>query len=150
MAAERTLILIKPDGVKRRLAGRILQRFEDKGMKIVASKMLKLDRERAEKHYSVHNDKPFFKDLVNYITSGPIMAFIFEGKDAISISRKLCGVTDGSKAEPGTIRGDFSSGIEKNTIHASDSPESFEHEYPIYFQKSEIQDFQYGDEALIS
>lgn len=149
MKTERTLILIKPDGVRRRLTGRILQRFEDKGLKIAAAKMLHLDRKSAEKHYSVHNDKPFFKDLVNYITSGPIIAFIFEGKDAISISRKLCGATDGSKAEPGTIRGDFSSGIEKNTIHASDSPESYEHEYPIFFQNAEIHRFDYGDEALI-
>lgn len=149
MSTERTLILIKPDGVKRRLTGKILQRFEDKGMKIAGAKLLHLDRAGAERHYAVHKDKPFFKDLVNYITSGPIVAFIFEGKDAIPISRKLCGVTDGSKAEPGTIRGDYSSGIEKNTIHASDSRESYEHEYPIFFKDSEIHTFEYGDESLI-
>lgn len=149
MSVEKTLILIKPDAVKRRLSGRILQRFEDKGMKVVAAKMLTLTREQAEKHYSVHSDKPFFKDLVKYICSGPIVAFVFEGKDAIPVSRKLCGATDGAKAEPGTIRGDFSSGIEKNAIHASDSQESFEHEYPIYFSNEEIQDFKYGDEELI-
>lgn len=149
MSTEKTLILIKPDAVKRRLSGRILQRFEDKGMKVVAAKMLRLTKAQAEKHYSVHKDKPFFKDLVNYICSGPIIAFIFEGKDSIAVSRKLCGATDGSKAEPGTIRGDFSSGIEKNAIHASDSQESFNHEYPIFFENSEIQDFKYGDEDLI-
>lgn len=149
MPSEKTLILIKPDGVKRRIAGRVMQRFEDKGMKIVGAKMLHLTKEQAEKHYSVHSDKPFFKDLVAYISSGPIFAFILEGKDVISVSRKLCGTTDGSKAEPGTIRGDFSIGIEKNIIHASDSPESFEHEYPIFFEKNEIHQFDYGDEALI-
>lgn len=149
MSVEKTLILIKPDAVKRRLSGRILQRFEEKGMKIVATKMLTLTKEQAEKHYAVHSDKPFFTGLVKYICSGPIIAFIFEGKDAIAVSRKLCGATDGSKAEPGTIRGDFSSGIEKNTIHASDSQESYEHEYPIYFRKEEIQEFKYGDEELI-
>lgn len=149
MSTEKTLILLKPDGVKRRLSGRILQRFEDKGMKIVAAKMLTLSREQAERHYSVHKDKPFFKDLVQYICSGPIVAFVFEGKDAIAVSRRLSGATDGSKAEPGTIRGDFSAGIEKNIIHASDSQESFDHECPIFFEKDEIQQFDYGDEALI-
>lgn len=149
MSNEKTLILIKPDGVKRRLSGRILQRFEDKGMKIVASRMLTMTKEQAEAHYSVHKDKPFFGDLVNYICSGPIIAFVFEGKDSISVSRKLCGATDGSKAEPGTIRGDFSSGIEKNIIHASDSQESFDHECPIFFDAKEIQEFNYGDESLI-
>lgn len=149
MSTEKTLILIKPDGVKRRLTGRVLQRMEDKGMKIVGAKMMKLSREQAEKHYSVHADKPFFGDLVNYICSGPIIALILEGKDAIAISRKLCGATDGSRAEPGTIRGDFSSGIEKNIIHASDSTESYEHESPIFFNKSEILEFDYGDESLI-
>ncbi len=149
MTVEKTLILIKPDGVKRRLSGRILQRFEDKGMKTVAAKMLTMSKEQAERHYSVHNDKPFFKDLVKYICSGPILALVFEGKDAIAVSRKLCGTTDGSKAEPGTIRGDFSSGIEKNIIHASDSQESFNHEFPIFFGEDEIQKFEYGDESLI-
>lgn len=149
MTVEKTLILIKPDGVKRRLAGRIIQRFEDKGMKVAGMKLMHLTKEQGEKHYAVHNDKPFFKDLVNYISSGPIVALILQGKDVISISRKLCGVTDGSKAEPGTIRGDFSSGIEKNIIHASDSQESFEHEYPIFFGNDEIHDYDYGDESLI-
>ncbi|AKA49408.1 nucleoside diphosphate kinase [uncultured archaeon] len=149
MTTEKTLILIKPDGVKRRLTGRILQRFEDKGMKVVAAKMLTLSKDQAEKHYSVHKGKPFFAGLVEYICSGPIFAFVFEGKDAISVSRKLCGATDGSKAEPGTIRGDFSAGIEKNIIHASDAQESFDHECPIFFEKNEIHEFVYGDEALI-
>jgi nucleoside-diphosphate kinase len=146
---ERTLILIKPDGVKRKLSGKILSRFEDKGMKIVAMKMLVLSKQKAEKHYAVHKDKPFFNGLVSYIISGPIVAAILEGTNCISITRTLCGSTDGSKAQPGTIRGDFSMGIEKNIIHASDSVESFQYEWPIYFSKEEITEYSSGDEELI-
>ncbi len=146
---EKTLILVKPDGVKRRLSGKILQRFEDKGMKIVALKMLQLSKEKAEVHYSVHKEKPFFKDLVNYIISGPIIAAVLEGHNAIAITRNMLGATDGSKAQPGTIRGDYSMGIEKNIVHASDSTESFEHEFPIYFNKKEIMEAEYGDEPHI-
>ena len=146
---ERTLILIKPDGVKRKLSGRILSKFEDKGMKIVAMKMLILSRDKAEKHYAVHKDKPFFDGLVSYIISGPIVAAILEGKNCISITRNLCGATDGSKAQPGTIRGDYSMGIEKNIIHASDSEESFQYEWPIYFSSDEVTEYSSGDEELI-
>lgn len=149
MALEKTLILIKPDGVKRRLTGKIISRFEEKGLKIVALKMLALNREKAERHYDVHKDKPFFRDLVSYITSGPIVAAVLEGPNAISITRIMAGSTDGSKAQPGTIRGDYSTGIEKNIIHASDSPESFAHELPIFFSGNEIHDFQFGDEQNI-
>ncbi len=146
---EKTLILVKPDGVKRRLSGKILQRFEDKGMKIVALKMLQLSREKAEVHYAVHKDKPFFKDLVEYIISGPIIAAVLEGKNCIAVTRNLLGATDGSKAQPGTIRGDFSMSIEKNIVHASDSQESYEHEFPIYFENDEISETEYGDEPHI-
>ena len=146
---EKTLILLKPDAVKRRLSGAILSRFDRKGLKIVALKMLKLSRDAAEKHYSVHKGKPFFTGLVDYITSGPIVAAVLEGENSISITRTLCGATDGSKASPGTIRGDFSMGIEKNIIHASDSQESFEHELPIFFKKEEIHDYMTGDEENI-
>lgn len=146
---EKTLILVKPDGVKRRLSGKILQRFEEKGMKIVALKLLQLSREKAEVHYSVHKDKPFFKDLVEYIISGPIIAAVLEGKNCIATTRNMLGATDGSKAQPGTIRGDFSMGIEKNIVHASDSQESFEHEFPIYFTSEEVIDAEYGDEPHI-
>ncbi len=149
MPLEKTLILIKPDGVKRRLIGKIISRFEDRGMKIVAMKMLVLSREKAERHYDVHKSKPFFKDLVGYITSGPIVAAVIEGPSAISVTRAMAGSTDGSKAQPGTIRGDYSTGIEKNIIHASDSPESFAHELPVFFSSDEIHDFQFGDEQNI-
>ena len=149
LSVERTLILIKPDGVKRRLSGEIFQRFEKKGLKIVAMKMLQLNRQNAEKHYSVHRGKPFFDGLVSYITSGPIIAAILEGANSISVTRILCGSTDGSKAQPGTIRGDFSMSIEKNIIHASDSQESYAHEFPLFFKESEIVESEYGDEKQI-
>ncbi len=149
ISLERTLILVKPDGVKRRLSGKILARFEEKGMKIVALKMLQLSTEKAELHYSVHKEKPFFRDLVNYITSGPIIAAVLEGTNCINATRNLLGATDGSKAQPGTIRGDYSMGIEKNIVHASDSPESYKHEFPIYFSENEILEAQYGDEPHI-
>ncbi|OWP54169.1 MAG: nucleoside-diphosphate kinase [Cuniculiplasma sp. C_DKE] len=148
MAAEKTLILIKPDGVRRRLSGEVIKRLEQKGINIKGLKLMILTKEKAEKHYSVHKDKPFFKDLVSYITSGPIIAILAEGNNAISVVRTLVGATDGSKASPGTIRGDFSISIDKNIIHASDSTESFNHEYPIFFNTSEILDFAYGDENL--
>lgn len=148
MAIEKTLILIKPDGVKRRLTGEVIKRLEQKGLNIKGLKMMKLSVEKAEKHYSVHNGKPFFKDLVSYITSGPIIAIVAQGNNSISVVRGLVGATDGSKAAPGTIRGDFSISIDKNIIHASDSVESFNHEYPIFFEEPEILDFSYGDEKL--
>lgn len=146
---ERTLILVKPDGVKRRLSGKILTRLEEKGMKIVAMKFLHLSREKAELHYSVHKDKPFFASLVDYITSGPIVAAVLEGDNCISATRNLLGATDGSKAQPGTIRGDYSMGIEKNIVHASDSPDSFRHEFPIFFEEDEVVEADYGDEQHI-
>ncbi len=146
--SERTLVLIKPDGVKRRLSGEIIKRLELKGLNIVALKLLNVDENMARKHYDVHKEKPFFKDLVSYITSGPIIAMIMEGKNAISVVRTITGATDGAKASPGTIRGDYSTSIDRNIIHASDSEESFQHEYPIFFRKEDIIQFKYGDEEL--
>ena len=146
---ERTLVLIKPDGIKRRLAGEIISRFEDKGLRLIAIKMLKLDRKRAEMHYSVHRDKPFFGELVSYITSDPIIAIVLEGRSVISVVRSMAGSTDGSKASPGTIRGDFANSIQMNIVHASDSPEAYEKEVTIFFNPEEIHDFKYGDEGLI-
>lgn len=146
---ERTLILLKPDAVKRKLSGEILSRFEKKGMKIIALKMMTLSRQLAERHYDVHKGKPFFKGLVDYIISGPIVAAVLEGENSISITRTMSGTTDGSKALPGTIRGDYSMGIEKNIIHASDSKESFEHEFPLFFSSSELSEYKAGDEENI-
>ncbi len=145
---ERTLVLIKPDGIRRRLTGEIIRRLESKGLNIIGAKFMLLSEEKAKKHYEVHKDKPFFKDLVGYITSGPIMAIVLEGKNAISVVRILTGATDGSKAAPGTIRGDYSISIDRNIIHASDSEESFKHEFPIFFREDEIISFKHGDEDL--
>ena len=146
---ERTLILIKPDGVKRRLIGEILGRMERKGLKIVSAKMLVMTNSMAEKHYEIHKSKPFYKDLVKYITSGPILAAVLEGSNVIQVVRLMAGSTDSSKAQPGTIRGDFATGIERNIIHASDSIEAYDHEYPIFFNRNEILDFSYGDENIV-
>lgn len=148
MSIESTLVLVKPDGLKRRLTGEIIQRLERKGLNIVAMKMLKLTKEQAEVHYSVHKGKPFFPGLVEFITSDPLIAMVVKGHSAISVVRNLVGATDGAKASPGTIRGDFAITIDKSVIHASDSVESFEHEWPIYFSTDEILDFSYGDEEL--
>ncbi len=130
---ERTLVLVKPDGVRRGLVGEVISRFERKGLKLVALKILRMSREKAMDFYSVHADKPFYKDLVEFITSGPIVAMVLEGDSAISVVRQMIGPTDGRKAPPGTIRGDFALSIQENVVHASDSPESFERESKIIF-----------------
>ena len=138
MAKEMTLILIKPDGVKRGLVGEIISRFERKGFKLRALKMLWMDRRMAEDFYSVHRGKPFFEDLIRFITSGPVVAMVLEGDSAISVARLMIGATDGRKAEPGTIRGDFSLSIQENVVHASDSRESFEREFRVIFRDDEL------------
>ncbi|MFP3309489.1 MAG: nucleoside-diphosphate kinase [Acidilobus sp.] len=130
---ERTLVLVKPDGVRRGLIGEVISRFERKGFRIVALKMIRMSREKAMDFYSVHKDKPFFKDLVEFMTSGPIVAMILEGDSAVSVVREIIGATDGRKASPGTIRGDFALSIQENVVHASDSPESFERESKVIF-----------------
>ncbi|MCG2874137.1 MAG: nucleoside-diphosphate kinase [Acidilobus sp.] len=135
---ERTLVLIKPDGVRRGLIGEIISRFERKGLRIVAMKMMRMSRSQAMEFYSVHADKPFYKDLVEFITSGPIVAMILEGDSAISVVRNMIGATDGRKAAPGTIRGDFALSIQENVVHASDSPESYEREYKIVFSENDF------------
>jgi len=138
---ERTLVLIKPDGVKRHLIGNIIERFENKGLKIISLKLMTVSDEKAREHYSVHSMKPFFEGLVSYLTSGPIVALILEGDNAIISCRNLAGATDGSAAAAGTIRGDFSLNIEENIVHASDSRESYNHEYKIFFNENEITDY---------
>ena len=141
----RALVLIKPDGVARSKIGAIISRFEDKGLKVTALKLMKLDMERAEKHYAVHKGKPFYESLLNYITSAPLVAMVVEGNNCIEIVRKLVGATNGAKAEPGTIRGDFSTGIDFNLIHASDSEESAKYEIPIFFDEKEILTYERAD-----
>ncbi len=146
---QRTLVLLKPDAVNRRLMGEIISRFEKKGLKIVAMKMLWMSRERAEKHYEVHKDKPFYESLIDYITSGPIVAMVLEGDRAIEVVRKMMGKTNGIEAEPGTIRGDFAMSIQNNLVHGSDSEESAKREIPIFFDDSEILDYSLVDEVWI-
>jgi len=138
MADEKTLILVKPDGVQRRLIGEIVTRFERKGLTLRAMKLLRLTKEKAEKHYAVHKDKPFFGSLVAFITSGPIVAMVWEGPDAIGLSRKVMGATKPMDAEPGTIRGDYATAVQENLVHGSDGPETAAYEIPIYFEESEL------------
>ena len=138
MAVEKTLVLVKPDGVQRGLIGEVISRFERKGLKIRALKMLWMSREQAEEFYSVHRDKPFFRDLVEFITSGPIVAMVLEGDYAIEVVRLMIGATDGRKAQPGTIRGDYALSIQENVVHASDSRESFEREFRVVFREEEV------------
>ena len=131
--AEQTLIIIKPDAVKRNLIGEILLRFEKKGFNISKLKMFNITTEMAEQFYSVHNSKPFFGELVSFITSGKVVAAIIEGDNVINITREIIGKTNPKEASPGTIRGDFGTGILENSIHASDSRESFDKEVNVIF-----------------
>jgi nucleoside-diphosphate kinase len=135
---ERTLILVKPDAMERNLGGAILARLEAAGLKIVALKMLHVDESLANKHYAVHAGKPFFKDLIAYITSYPIIAAVFEGQNVIEVARKTMGATDPKKAEAGTIRKDFGLDIQRNSVHGSDSLENAAIEINLYFNPKEI------------
>ena len=139
---ERTLILIKPDAVIRGLNGAIIDRFEKAGLKLVAMKMLRLSKETAGGHYAVHAGKPFFAGLIEYITSSPIVAMVFEGDKAIELARKTMGATDPAKAEKGTIRADFGENIERNSVHGSDSPQNAEIEIKLFFSGFEQMDYQ--------
>lgn len=138
MAAERTLILVKPDGVRRGLTGEIISRFERKGLKIVAMKMIRVTPELSDRHYAEHVSKPFYPELKSFITSGPIVAMIIEGDKSVAVCRKLMGATKFFESEPGTIRGDYAFTITENLVHGSDSPESAAREIEIYFSPSEI------------
>ncbi|MFN7181983.1 MAG: nucleoside-diphosphate kinase [Planctomycetota bacterium] len=138
MAVERTLLLIKPDGYRRGLVGEVIKRLESKGLVLIGLKLVILQKEDAMKLYDVHRNKSFFDKLVNMICSGPVVASIWEGPCAINVVRKLIGKTFGFEAEGGTIRGDFSLSKSQNIVHASDSVESFEHEYKIFFRQEEI------------
>jgi len=149
MATERTLVLVKPDGVARRLVGEVISRIERKGLKIVALKMLRVSREQAERHYAVHKGKPFYEPLLAFITSGPVVAMVVEGESAIDVVRNLMGPTSGLKAPPGTIRGDFSLSIQFNIVHGSDSPESAAYEIPIFFDDAEILKYELPDETFM-
>ena len=135
---ERSLVLIKPDAVQEGAGGTIISRLEGQGLKLAALKMLHMDITLAHQHYGVHKDKPFFESLVNYITSAPIIAIIFEGEGAVERIRKVMGATDPAKAEAGTIRRDFGLNIEHNAVHGSDSVETAEKEIKLFFSEDEI------------
>lgn len=133
MAIEQTLSIIKPDGVAKNLIGRIYSRFEEAGLQIVAAQMLHLSREQAEGFYAVHKERPFFNDLVEFMTSGPVMVQVLEGEDAIARNRDIMGATNPAEAEPGTIRADFAKTIDENVVHGSDSPETARTEIEFFF-----------------
>ena len=135
---EKSLVLVKPDAVPRGLTGAIISRLEGKGLKLVALRMLHMDRALAQRHYAVHKSKPFFTRLVDYITSGPIVAMAFAGDNAVEVIRKTMGATDPAKAEKGTIRGDFGLDIEHNSVHGSDSPQTAAEEVKLFFTEKEI------------
>lgn len=134
---QKTLVIIKPDGIQKNIIGEIISRIEKKGLKILNMKMMKLSRELAEKLYEEHRNKPFFKSLVNFITSVPIIVMIVEGEDVISIFRFMMGPTDPKNATPGTIRGDYGTSIERNIIHGSDSIESAKREVDLFFPEEQ-------------
>lgn len=146
---EREFVMVKPDGVKRRLVGETISRLERVGLRLVAIKMLHLTKAMAEKHYAVHKGKPFYNGLVKFISSGPVVAMVVEGKDAVQRVRKLVGATKPMEAEIGTIRGDFGMEIGRNVIHAGDSPENAKIEYSIYFKEAEIISNEIPDEEWI-
>jgi nucleoside-diphosphate kinase len=149
MAVERTFTMLKPGVLARRITGEIISRIERKGFDIVAAKLVRIPRATAEIHYAEHRDKPFFGELVDYITSGPVFAMILEGDDAIALLRKLCGSTRAEDAAPGTIRGDYAMHTGLNIIHASDSPVSAEREIALFFKPEEIMDWQDGNDTWI-
>jgi nucleoside-diphosphate kinase len=138
---EKSLVLVKPDAMKRGLAGTIISRLQESGLKLVALRMLHMDRALAGQHYAIHAGKPFFEGLIDYITSTPIVAAIFEGEGAVEKIRKIMGATDPAKAEPGTIRKDFGLDIQQNSTHASDSNETAEKEISLFFGENEIFDY---------
>ena len=139
---ERTFLAIKPDGVQRKLVGEIIRRFEAKGFTLVGLKLMSVGRELAETHYGVHKERPFFPGLVNFITSGPVVAMVWEGKGVIASARKIIGATNPLNAEPGTLRGDFGVDVGRNIIHGSDAPETAEQEIKLWFNEAELVSWQ--------
>ena len=146
---QRTFAMLKPDAVKRRLTGKILSRFEERGIKIIAAKTLMISEALAKTHYGEHSEKPFFNDLVSYITSGPVFAMVLESDDVIAQVRKMVGATNPKEADVGTIRGDYAIDLGRNVIHASDSEESAVREIGLFFDESEFCDYELPDEDII-
>ena len=147
---QRTLIICKPDCVQRRLVGPILQRFESKGFRLVALKLIRVPRPIAEQHYDEHRGKPFFEGLIGFLTGGPVVVGVLEGPDAVAVVRKMLGKTNGAESEPGTIRGDYSISRQNNLVHGSDSPESSAREIALWFQPGELVEYAIaGDEWIL-
>jgi nucleoside-diphosphate kinase len=146
---QRTLILLKPDAVQRRLVGEVIARFERKGLRLVGLKLLTASRDLAEKHYAVHKGKAFYDSLLSFLTSGPTVAMVWEGREAVAACRKLMGETDGAKAAPGTIRGDFGLSVQNNLVHGSDSPENAAAEIALWFKAEELVAFTQTDASWV-
>jgi nucleoside-diphosphate kinase len=147
---QRTLVLLKPDCVHRRLVGQLIQRFETKGLRLVGLKLVQPDVKLAEKHYAVHREKPFYGSLLKFLTSGPTVAMVWEGREAVAVVRTIMGPTDGAKAAPATIRGDFAISVQNNLIHGSDSPENATQEIALWFQPEELVDYEPVDAAWVA
>jgi nucleoside-diphosphate kinase len=147
---QKTLVLLKPDCLHRRLAGTILQRFEQKGLRLVALKLVQASRALAEQHYAVHKGKPFYDSLLSFLTSGPTIAAVLEGREAVAVVRQIMGPTDGTKAPPATIRGDFAISVQNNLIHGSDSPENAAAEIQLWFKPAELVDYSPVDQSWVA
>lgn len=149
MAVERSFVMVKPDGVQRGLSGEVISRLERRGLKLVAAKFMRVSRELAEQHYEALKDKPFFPGLIQFITSGPVLAMVWEGPGAISIIRNTMGATDPAKANPGTIRADFAVDVGRNIVHGSDGPETAEREISLWFRPEELVSYERAVEGWI-
>jgi nucleoside-diphosphate kinase len=146
---QQTLILLKPDCIHRRLVGTVIRRFEQKGMRLVGMKLVQASRDLAEKHYAVHKGKPFYESLLQFLTAGPTVAMVWEGREAVVVARNLMGVTDGTKAAPATIRGDFAISVQNNLVHGSDSPENAALEIALWFKPQELVNYQPVDSPWV-
>ncbi|HEX2923520.1 MAG TPA: nucleoside-diphosphate kinase [Chloroflexota bacterium] len=147
---ERTLVIVKPDGVQRGLIGEVLQRLERRGLKMVGLKLMAVSEDLAQRHYAIHKGKPFFEGLISYITSAPVVVAVFEGKDAIAAVRSTVGATNPVAAAPGTIRGDLGMEIGRNLVHASDSPETAKTEVALFFNEAELVSWSRDTDRWIS
>ena len=147
---QRTLILLKPDCIQRRLIGTIIERFERKGLRLVGLKFLQASQGLAEKHYAVHKGKPFYDSLLKFLASGPTVALVWEGREAVAVARGLMGPTDGTKAPPATIRGDFAISVQNNLVHGSDSPENAAAEIALWFKPEELVNWTPVDAAWVA
>lgn len=149
MALERTFFMVKPDGVQRGHIGNIVRKVEEKGYRIVAMKMMCIDEEKASTHYGEHIEKPFFGELVSFITSGPVVAMVLEGEGVIEGTRTLMGKTNPANSAPGTIRGDYAVNLSRNVVHGSDSPESAKREISIFFNDQELMDYEKANDSWV-